>query len=315
MPLTTPTFNTGQAGFGATVFQPMYLERFIAALRLKTGVIYPLGRKSTLPMGAGKSVRWQHVTQPAAITGNVGNEGEDPAETAMTTVTAQATLEEFGAVVPYSRLLMSSAMSGTKEEMLEALGYQAALSIEVRTIDEVDGATTLTVDAGTGMTADALRQGAQKLVNVGSQPNPVTDPYFCFIGSTEACYDMIGEGAPTWVQAKNREIESALLTPLTGSPQTAGIWGCLVKLSQSIKRDTAPSPDDDLNLLIAKDAFGVSDLDFNAAQPQVVDTPPEMSVHVPARNRGYMAWLLFYKAKLIRENSVVVIKSDATGVG
>jgi len=312
MAVSPPTYITTLANFGGNVLQSVYLERFLSALRLNTGITYPLGRKGTLPRGAGKTVRWQFMNQPAAAA-DVSAEGGDPNEAALTSTTATGTLAEFGAIIPYSRLLTSTALSGTKEEMLDALGYQAALSVESRIIIELAAATTLVTDAGTAMTADALRISAQKLVNLGNRPPDASAPYFCFVGSTEACYDMIGEGAPTWVQAKSRDVEASLLTPLTGSPQTAGVWGCLVKLSQNITRDTAATPDDDLNLLIAKDAFGVSDLDYNASQPQVIDTPPEESYHVPARNRGCMAWLLFFKAKLARENSIVIVKSDATG--
>lgn len=309
--------GTGTANFGGNVLQDIFLERFVMTLKKRTGVIYPLGKKGTLPKGSGKTTRWQTFTAPVAVTANVAAEGDDPADVNFVTTAVSAVLEEFGAVTPYSRLLASTALSGTMEEIVDLLAYQAALSVEVRTISEVDGATTLVVDSGASMTIDALRQGAQKLVNVAAQPNPATPggAWFCFIGSTEACYDMIGEGTPTFAQAKSRDIESALLMPLQDTPATAGIYGCLVKLSHSIQRDTTPSPDDDLNLLIAADAFGVSDLDYNAAQPQVTVTSPENSPHVPARNRGTAAWLLFYVSKLIDGNRVVITKSDATGVG
>jgi len=314
--MASPTYITTLANFGANVLAPAYLERFLSALRLNTGIVYPTARKGTLPMGAGKVSRWQFMNQPSAVTANT-SEGDDPGEATLTTTTAEATMVEFGNTVPYSKLLAMTAMSGTKEEMLDALGYQAALSVEYRCIDQLDGATTLTVDAGAAMTVDALRQGAQKLVNVGAQPNPASPggAYFVFVGSTEACYDMIGEGIPTFSQAKNDQIESALRLPLTGSPASSAVYGCIIKLSQSIQRVTSTSPDDDMNLLIAKDAFGVSELSTNAASPRVIDTTPEMSVHVPARNRGNMTWLLYFIAKLVRENSVVVISSDATGVG
>lgn len=307
--------TSATANFGANVSYAAFIEPFVAALRKRTGVIHPLGRKGTLPKGMGKTVRWQYFGAPAAVTANVSNEGDDPSDVNFTTATSEATLEEFGAVTPYSRLMAKTVLSGTMEEIVSLLGYQAGLSVEVRTISVVDGATTLTVDAGAAMTIDALRQGAQKLVNVGAMPNPATPggQFFAFLGSTEACYDMIGEGAPTFVQAKNNEIESALLSPLAETPRTAGIYGTIIKLTQSIQRDTSTAPDDDLNLLIAKDGFGVSDLDFDAANPQVVVTPPEQSPHVPARNRGTAAWLLFFISKIIDENRIVVIKSDATG--
>lgn len=318
MALNPPSYITTLTNFGGAsskggVMQDVALEPFLSALRTNTNIMYRLGKRGTLQKGSGINIRWQFVNQPAAVTANVSAEGGDPAEATITTTAVNALLEEFGAVVPYSRLLISSALSGTKEELLAALGYQAALSVEARCTIEVATASTLTVNAGTAWTADGLRQAAQLLVNLGNVPPPASAPYFAFVGSTEACYDMIGEGAPTWVQAKSRDVESAMLTPLDGTPPTSNVYGCAVKLSQSITRDTTTAPDDDLNFLIAKDAFGISDLDFNASLPQVVDTPPEMSVHVPARNRGYMAWLLFFKAKLARGNSVVICKSDATG--
>ena len=133
-----------------------------------------------------------------------------------------------------------------------------------------------------------------------------------FIGSTEAIFDMIGEGAPTWVQAKSRDIEAKLLSPLSDASDE-GLYMTSIRLSQSILRDTATAPDDDKNLLIGKDAFGVSSLDTNALNPQVVLTPPSEAVHVPARNRGTAAWLQYYKSKLVDSNRVVRVLSDATG--
>ena len=152
----------------------------------------------------------------------------------------------------------------------------------------------------------------QKLVDVGAMGHPAAGGKYVFIGTTEAIFDMIGEGNSTWDQAKSQYIESKLLEPLSNAAET-GLYMSVIRLSQSIQRDTIPSPDDDMNLLIADQAFGVSDLDTNAMNPQVVLTAPQESVHVPARNRGTAAWLLYYKSKLVDSNRVVKVLSDATG--
>jgi hypothetical protein len=230
-----------------------------------------------------------------------------------TTTAVAAVLEEFGGVTPYSRLLAKSALSGTIEEIIDLLGYQAGLSVEVRTISEVDG-TTVSFNAGASMSASALLSSVQKLVDVGAVGSPAAGGKFVFIGATEAIFDMIGEGAPTWVQAKSRDIEAKLLSPLSAASDE-GLYMTSIRLSQSIQRDTTTSPDDDMNLLIGDQAFGVSDLDSNAMNPSVVLTSPSESVHVPARNRGTAAWLLYYKSKLVDSNRVVKVLSDATGVG
>jgi hypothetical protein len=298
---------------GANTLQDVYLERYVAALRKKTGVVYPCGRKGTLPEGSGTKTRWQFFAAPAAVTANVAAEGDDPADVNFTTTSVEATLEEFGGVTPYSRLLAKASMSGTIEEIIDLLGYQSGLSIEVRTLDEVDSTST-SFDAGTQMSASALLSSVQKLVDNGCSGVAVAGGKFVFIGSTEAIFDMIGEGAPTWVQAKSRDIEAKLLSPLTEASDE-GLYMTSIRLSQSIQRDTTQSPDDDKNLLIAADAFGVSSLDTNALNPQVVLTPPSEAVHVPARNRGTAAWLQYYKSKLVDSNRVVRVLSDATGIG
>src|SRR3990167_1248339 len=296
---------------GANVLQDVYLERYITALKKRTGVIHPLGRKSTLPEGSGTNVRWQFFAAPAAVTTNVAIEGNDPGDVNFTTTSVEAALEEFGAVTPYSRLLAKAGLSGTIEEIIDLLGYQGGLSVEVRTISEVDG-TSVSFDAGTQMTAKALLSSVQLLVNVGAQGSPAAGGKYVFIGRTEAIFDMIGEGNSTWDQAKSRDIESKLLSPLSDAAE-AGLYMSVIRLSQSIQRDTTTAPDDDMNLLIADQAFGVSDLDSNAMNPQVVLTSPQESVHVPASNRGTAAWLLYYKSKLVDSNRVVKVLSDATG--
>src|SRR3990172_3812139 len=138
---------------GTNVLQDVYLERYMSALKKQTGTIHPLGRKSTLPEGSGTNVRWQFFAAPSAVTTNVVAEGSDPADVNFTTTSVEAALEEFGGVTPYTRLLAKAGLSGTIEEIIDLLGYQAGLSVEVRTISVVDG-TTVSFNAGVQMSAN-----------------------------------------------------------------------------------------------------------------------------------------------------------------
>ena len=303
--------DTVTTDYGPNVLQDVYLDTFIEALQNRTGVIHPLGRPGRLPEKTGKTVRFQFYSTPTAVLTNVANEGDDPDDTNFTTTKEEAVLEEFGAITPYSRLLSKTAMNGTIEEIVNLLGYQAGISVEVRTISVVD-ATTNVVNAGSAMTADAMNRAMRVLDDAGAMtPAAVPNGMMCYIGSAESIYDMFGEGQPTYMQAKSRDVEGTFRTPLTNT--SGDIYGAAIKMSQSIQRDTGTTPDDDMNLLIAADAFGVSDLDFDAADPRVIVTPPEGSPHVPARNRGTAAWLLYYISILVDSNRVVKILSDATG--
>jgi len=317
----------------------VYVEtRFVDALRAKL-VVAPLGRPSTLPDNSGKKVRWNYFSNPTTNVTTALSEGTDPSDiTAPSINAAEGTLLEYAGKQPFSRFLVRSAVSGTMDEIIKYVGYNGAWLMDMLTQKELSNiAAGSKIDLGAGMSADGLRRAAAFLSGAGrgssaidagafSFPTGAPGPaephsstpggqFYCAVLSAEAAYDMIGEGAPSWFQAKSRDVEAALTTPLRDTPATAAAYGCIVKISQAVLRDNSTAPDNDLNYVVGNDLFGTAALDIPTLQPRVIVTMPEQNIAAPARNWGVVAFWFLYVAKLIDSNRGVQLATDATGIG
>jgi len=334
MPLTT-NYRAGLAGgeadlatFSANIVQDEWIDRrFLEVLRQRL-VFLPLGRPTDMPGQTSDVAHWNLFTNPAPDTTVLTTEGTDPSDTADLTVTPfVANLQEYASGFLFTKVLRTVGISGTLEQMVEGLAHKAALSLDK--ICQVGNAqnsalagvsAAQVLDSGTAMTVNQLRLGVLKLLQANAQPHPASPggQFFIFAGSVEAVYDMLGEGSPAWFQIKDEGLQSVLTSPppMTSGAMTSGAYNAIIRVSTNIQRDnpTDPSPDNDLNYLLADSAFGVVSLDSNIMTPNVIITRPEDNVAAPARNRGTAAYWFLFAAKLLDEKRVVQIKSDATGV-
>lgn len=288
-----------------------WLERsFVPALRDNL-VAVPFARKSTLTENNGKTVLWQFFSNPVNTVASVTitAEGDDPVNSNdPTTTTATATLVEYGSFTSFGKYFQKTIMAGSMEEIRDFNAYHAANILDTITMDAAD-ATTATVDAGTAMTADAIRQAVAKLEIANAKRHSATGGKF-FVGllSAEACYDMMGEGAPAWFQVKSRDYFDSLITPFDNTPPASAIYNCIIKMANNVQVNTA----EDYNLVFGNDGFGVSSLDTNETAPRLIFTDPESLVSAPVRNRGTVGWWALFAAKLIDSNRVVCVRSDVS---
>ena len=298
---------TGTSGLGANILTDVYLEKSFISRLISTLVCTPLGMRSSLPDNTGKKVRWQYSSQPAALSATT--EGTNPSDNTFSTTTAEGTLLEYKSEMEASRFLLKAGLSAWLEEVVDATGYQMADTFDTASLTALD-ASTVTVDAGTSMTADAVRQGVQKLVMANVKPHPSTPGgrFYAGIFSGEAAYDMMGEGAPAWFQVKSSDYQAALITPFDGTPATAAIYGAIIKISNNVRAQTS----EDYNVIVGKEAFGIAALDTNVVQPAVYVTRPNERVDLPARNKGSVGTFALFVAKLIDTNRVVMVKSDVS---
>lgn len=300
--------GTGTANLGPNVLTTYLNKRFVSVLRASL-MCAMFGMPSDMGANDGISVRWQYFSNPAAVTTTL-TEGADPTNsTDFTTTTVTGTLGEYGSFTDVSKFLMRTGLTGTKEQMAEGNAFQAAISIDTLCIGEIDGSTT-TVDSGTALTAEAVRQAAAKLEDNNVKKHRKTPGFYPLLHTTDAAYDMMGEGAPTWFQAKSDLYTQSLQQPFTASQASAALYNVIVKTTNNVQVDTTPTPDDELGVLIGDDSFGIASLDTDVSQPRLIITDPESLVSAPLRNRGTIGWWVLFVAKLFDNNRVVVIKAD-----
>jgi hypothetical protein len=299
---TTTTTN-----FGANVLFPAYLEgQFISALENRL-VAVPLGVKSTLPDNMGKTVRWQYLTSPSAASANT--EGTTLTDESFTTTTATATLAEYGQQVPLSRLLIKTAVSGTLEEIVNRMAYGGALTFDTVALNSIDGSST-TVDSGAALTLETIRSAVTTLEasNVLPHRDSPGGQYYCGIFTSSDLYDMMGEGAPVWFQAKSEDFRNSLVTPFRETPASAAVYNVIFKRSNNIQT----SGGDNLNVLFGDEAFGVAAIDNDITRPRMFITSPDETrdIAYPHRNVGTVAWLGFFAAVLFDNTHAIVVHAD-----
>lgn len=304
----------GAAGAGALgAVQDVYLEKqFLRFLRRKL-VAVPLAMRSTIPENSGKTVRWNFFVAPttavANLTNNTTTEGTTPAVgTAYTITSVTGTLSEFQNYLDYSRVFQLISLAGSVDQIAEVMAYEAAMTFDAFVIDGAN-ATSTTVDAGAAMSADALRQAVAKLENNNALPNPATPggAFYAGIFSAEAAYDMMGEGAPVWFQAKSTDYQAALTTPWDGSTATSALYKCLVKVSNNIIVASSA----DYNLVVADQGIGAAAIGTDPMGPRVIHTRPDENVASPTRNFGTIGWWGLFAGGLLQNNCVAYVKSTA----
>jgi N4-gp56 family major capsid protein len=306
--MATNTMTTGTSGL-AGLYVTTYLEkRFVATLKKKL-LAAKLGVDSTMGEGLGATTaRWQYFTAPSAMASTSSlTEGSDTsAYTDQATTTAVATLAEYSGVTKFSRRLMRTALSGTLDKFSEMLGYQAALSIDGIVTDTIDASTT-TVDSGATMTADSVRLGVRALEVNDAQPHSSTGgENFVGLFSADSLYDMAGEGAPTWAQAKNSLLNAAYQNPFKNTMPSAGLYNCLIFKTNAVQQASSNYN----NLIIADESFGTASLDTNTMQPRIIPTWPDDNVVSPGRVYGFLAWWILYACALFDNNRVAVVMAD-----
>lgn len=308
--------GTGTGSFGANVLSTEHdAATFVEVLR-ETVRYAPLGRRDDIPRHDGKTIRWNIFSNPAGDTGTL-TEGADPGSTTdFTTTPITASLGEYGGYTDYSKFLDLSALSGTRQEFVAGLAHKAALSVDLVIEDALDEATN-TNDEGVALTAEGIRKAVIELLAANAKPHPKSPggAFMVFVGSVEQCYDVIGEGAPAWFQARTDQLQSSMIGPLKDTVPSAAIYNCIMQISTNIVRVTSTSPDDDVGYMFAKDAFGISSLESDVMNPRIIITEPDALVSAPLRNRGTAGYWFLFAAKILDNNRLIEIVSDATGIG
>jgi len=310
----------------ANLLPGVWVEKvFIPELRARLQ-IQPLANQSTLTDNQGLVCRWVTLANPTADTATITEGGDPAADTSVAVTAFTATMAEYGGYSDFTKVLVRTAINGTLEGIVRALAYKAALSIDTVLLATLAGGSPTTVNGGTAMTADTLGAIAAVLNNsthatgtpgAPAMPHPKSPGGNMYVGvfSAEAAYDMIREGAPTWSQAKNSQIEDNLRTPLQDTPASSGLYGIIVKISDNIQRDAATAPDDDRNFVFGADGFGASAVATSLNKPEVRVLMPDERVDLILRNRGRAAyWLLFGNTRLDQTRYVLAL-TDATGIG
>jgi len=304
----------------ANLLQDVFLsKRFIEALR-ENLVLIPLALKEDAPRSSGKVVRWQYFGNPAAATTPL-SEGSDPTSPRdLATTAVTATMQEFGDFFEPTKFMLQTAQSGTLTEIVEAAGYQAAITLDTLCFTQALYDTTNTIGAGAtaAFDADNLRESFQVLLGASAKPHPATDGgrYFALVLSVEAAVDLMNEAAdysttqtPVYQTIHQTDQGIRGLANVPGQGDSKYLWGHQIFISQNVPSESA---DQHNNYAIANEGFGAVSIDSNLMDPEVIITMPDERVDKALRGSGTVGWCVKFAAELLNSASVTEMLSDIT---
>jgi len=289
-------------------------KRFVSSLR-EDFLLADLGMPEQLGLRNGLNIRWQFFDNPAFATTAL-TEGVDPANSrALSTTKVEVDIKQYGDYFELTDFLEDAAISGTVEGFVDAASYQARGTIDTLIHTEL-ATSTNTLEAGTAVTADDLKTAALTLSAADAKFHRGTPggQFFCAVLASEGNYDLAGEGTPAFHQIKTQVHEENLRTPMRGTPSNSAIYNTIVKMSNNVAVNTATSPDDHINFVIADDSYGITGFSNEAMNPQVLRVPAAPSLASPLGLRGTIGWKVSFATRLFDSNRVVKMTSDVTGV-
>lgn len=131
-----------------------YVRKLLTTLEPRLQ-LYKLGRKTTLPEGFGKQVKWLLYSAIAGSTAAL-TEGTAPSEIGFTTANVTATIAQYGQFSKVSDLLSMTAIDPVLESLSERFGRAGAKTVEQLIIAELDASLTARFVNGRA-NADAIK--------------------------------------------------------------------------------------------------------------------------------------------------------------
>ncbi len=281
-----------------------FAKRWLEVLREEL-LCLPLAVKENAPRNSGKQVAWTRMANTTAKTTPLSEGNDPPVPTDLVATVINATLQEFGAYFEPAKLFISTAVSGTMTEIVEAAAHEAAITLDTLCFTQALQDTTDINDLSADLTASALLAATQTLNGNAAKPHRATPggAFYAGIFSANSLFEMMNDGTPTWSAVKRDDFAASWLKPFTGTPVTAALYGILPKISQNIQNDGT----DELNYVIADQGFGAVSIDGDMMAPRVIITSPEERTDKPLRNSGTVGWWAAFASELLDSNQVVEI--------
>lgn len=189
--------TTTTAALLKNFWHSFFLENLYAAFTLKG-----LTKKASVPMGQGKTVWWYGLSKVSPA-GASGSEGADPSATSSAARRVSGTLTEYVNLVKNSRLLMDTAIQGTREQIMKDLAMDAGKLLNDTVLGKAIAGTNViyaggklhrsgVVEANTATVIDVRK--AVRLLKLSSATR-FPDGYYVGLVHPDVAYDLQSDAA------------------------------------------------------------------------------------------------------------------------
>lgn len=248
----------------------LYLERKLLSVLEPRLVLFPLGKKQSLPKGNGKQVKWLRYSKIASSTTAL-TEGTVPSEISVSTANVTATVSQYGQFAKVSDMLSMTAIDPVLKNLAERFGRAGAEAIEDLIVAELDSGAAIQRVNGRANNGAIV---AGDLISHVELIEAMISQKVAYIGPHEsgsyvvvlhpACeYDMLTATASGGFLDISKYTIPGRTQLLNG--EIGRLYGMKVLVSDKMSSTADGSGGLDVrkNYVIGEEAFGVVDLDAN----------------------------------------------------
>ncbi len=295
-----------------------YEKQFL--MRCQENFVYEqLGLAGRIPKNEGKTVVWNRITNPSAKTTAL-TEGTDPTPAGLSATLISATLAQYGNYETVTDLVELTAVDGTVKEAINALAYEATLTIDTVIRNVIDAGGTVmyataaysnsagfnptrnSINAGDTIAVYDLRRAKRQLNRFSAKPH--TKDRFVAVAHPDVIFDL--EGDSNWVNA-HIYTERGIDAVFNGEAgEMYGIRWVMSQNSRVLKGSGSASTDVYVTHIMGADFFGVSKLQNLETY---VDSPSPRS---PLRLYSDIGWKASWATSVLNDSFDVRFESTAS---
>jgi N4-gp56 family major capsid protein len=250
------------------------------------------GQKRPIPKNAGQTINFRLFSALEAATTPL-TEGVAPSSTDLNISEVEATLHQYGAFVEISDVLDKTGIDPVKTEAAELLGEQAGLTLNSVVRDIICSGTN--VQNATGkLTADEVKKAARTLKKYNAKP--IEGNAYIGIIDPELSYDL--QNDPLWQDVSKYNGGVKIMDGEIGK-----LGGVRFIETTETKVTSAGKH---CAMIIAKDAYGVVDLENSAQKPEIVVKLNQG----PLAQTDTEGWKAMYTA--VRLNELAMVRIEAS---
>lgn len=284
-------------------------------------VFEQLGKLGRVPVGEGKTVVWNRMTNPTAKTSAL-TEGTDPTPSGLSATLISATMSEYGNFEQVTSQLQLTAIDTTIKEVMDTLAYEAALTIDTVISTALVSAGTLiiataaylnsagfaptrnSINADDVVTVADVRRAVRQLKRFAAKPHTKAKGRFVGVAHPDVVFDL--QGDTNWINA-HVYTEKGIDHVYNG--EAGELYGVRFMESQNapvLLNSGSAGTEVYQTFIFGEEFFGVSKLrDLQT----YVDSPSPRSA---LRMYSDIGWKAFFAVKVLNDSFGVRLESAAS---
>jgi N4-gp56 family major capsid protein len=281
-----------------------FYDRTLLSRLLPELVFARYGQKKPIPKNSGKNINFRRFSPLDPATTPL-TEGVTPTGKSLNIDEVEATLKQYGDYVEITDVLDLTGIDPVASETSELLGEQAGSTIDTIVRDIVCAGTNVQYAGGGGtasavISAEEVKKAARTLKNANAKP---FEGGYIGIVDPSIAYDLMND--PLWQDVSKYNGGQKIMDGEIG--KLGGVR--FIETTETLVKEG----DVHCAMIIAKDAYGVVDIQNSAKKPKIIIKPFGSSgTEDPLNQRQTQGWKAMFTAVRLNELAMVRLEVKVT---